>query len=408
MNLETENPTTRAPRKRTEVTTIAVCDATDMQRTQIHAALAQIAELTLETIDPSPKDSATHGTTPQALIIILGTDQEMWALQIGEWLHYAIKPAIIAVVEDRSGMAVRQALRAGADEVVFMPVESSDLARCLVKIMETRQTGAARSGIVCSLTSVAGGVGVSSITAALGFALKRLTHKRIALVDLGLQCSALATILDLAPDHTVADLADPTSTVDSIRLESVLCTHESGLYLLAAPKRIEESEMISVSTITATLTVMRELFDFVLVDCGHHMNEGLVSAWEQSQHLLYMVDQSVTSVRPARRFLDLFGRLGLNDLDLQLILNRYDQSNPFSIEKIETALKRPLTARIPRDDEAFLRMQLEAADLAAVAAGSLGSIAVENIARQLCGNLEIVNGRHAPAFFSRLRSAVGL
>ena len=62
--------------------------------------------------------------------------------------------------------------------------------------------------------------------------------------------------------------------IDSIRLESVLSKHESGLYWLAAPKRIEEAELVSAATIEATLKVLREIFDVVVVDCGSHLTES--------------------------------------------------------------------------------------------------------------------------------------
>src|SRR5260370_38848616 len=72
----------------------------------------------------------------------------------------------------------------------------------------------------------------------------------------------MAGILDLEPEHTIRELADPTSAIGAIRLESVLCKHDSGLQLLAAPKRIEEAEMISAATVATTLKLMDELSDF--------------------------------------------------------------------------------------------------------------------------------------------------
>jgi pilus assembly protein CpaE len=161
--------------------------------------------------------------------------------------------------------------------------------------------------------------------------------------------------------------------------------HDSGLYLLAAPKRIEESEMVTAHTISAVLGVMRELYDFIVIDCGHHMSEVLVAAWEQSTHLFYVIEQSVSSVRPAQRFLEMFNRLGLDRLDLQFVLNRYDPHNPFSTERIEQALRRPIAAWIPRDDEAFMQLQLRGADLAKLAANRPAQLMIDDLARRLCG-----------------------
>ena len=91
----------------------------------------------------------------------------------------------------------------------------------------------------------------------------------------------------------------------------VLCKHESGLYWLAAPKRIEDAELVSAATVEATLKVLRELFDVVMVDCGTHLTESSIVVWERSDRLLYVIDQRVTAIRGAQRFLDLYQRLGL-------------------------------------------------------------------------------------------------
>ena len=74
---------------------------------------------------------------------------------------------------------------------------------------------------------MSGGRGISSLTICLGFALQRLA-KRSALVDLDLQAAPLSVLLDVDPEHTIADLADPTSPIDSIRLESVLSKDDAG------------------------------------------------------------------------------------------------------------------------------------------------------------------------------------
>ena len=161
------------------------------------------------------------------------------------------------------------------------------------------------------------------MTVALGLALRRLTQKQVALVDLGLQSASLAAILDLKSIHSIGELADPTTSVDSIRLESATSKHASGLYLLSAPARIEDGEMVSPGTIEATIGVMLQLFDYVLIDCGHHVNEGTVASWERAGNVLYVLEQSITGVRAAQRFLDLFERLKLKHVSLDLLLNHY-------------------------------------------------------------------------------------
>jgi pilus assembly protein CpaE len=387
---------------------IVVAGGNDAERAAVRTALAEITEPKLEIADPSasPSASSANGAGTEVMMTVLGNEPEGWTTQLKDWAGREPRPPLVALISSHSAESVRMALRAGAEEVLVLPVDSNELTRCLVKISETHQGAGLSRSTTLSLVSVAGGVGVSSLTAALGFAIRRLTNKQVALVDLGLQCAALAAILDIEPEHSISELADPTSAIDSIRLESVLCKHDSGLQLLAAPKRIEEAEMISAATVATTLKLMDELFDFIVIDCGHSLNEGSVAAWERSQHLLYVVDQSVTSVRPAQRFLNLFERLQLKSVKPELLLNRFDPDNPITADKIERALRRPIITKLPRDEMSFAKAQITGGDLFVAAPNSPVRVGVESLAGRLCGASSGVNGVSHRNIFARLFSAV--
>ena len=387
---------------------IVVAGGNDAERAAVRAALAEITEPKLEIADTSasPAASSSNGAGTEVMLMVLGGEPEGWTIQLQDWAHRTPRPPLVALISNHSAEDVRAALRAGAEEVLILPVDANQLARCLVKISETHQGVELRRSTTISFASVAGGVGVSSLTVALGFAIRRLTKKQVALVDLGLQGSALSAVLDLEPEHTISELVDPTSAIDSIRLESVLCKHESGLQLLAAPKRIEEAEMVSAATVATTLKLMEELFDFILIDCGHSLNEGSVAAWERSERLLYVVDQSVTSLRPAQRFLNLFERLQLKSVKPEFLLNRFDPENPITGDKIEMALRRPIMARVPRDEKSFAKAQISGGDLSVVTPNSTAGASVESLASRLSGASSERNGVSHRNIFARLFSAV--
>jgi pilus assembly protein CpaE len=376
------------------------------QRDQVCKALRSITELRLEIHN----QGGTEGESDKArsdriLLLILGDDERLWDQEIAPWKE-GNQSSVVAILPTRSAEAARIALRSGADEVIFLPLDGKELFPILVKLSERQGARISRRGFTLSFVGIGGGAGSSSLVVAVAFALRRLTGKQIALVDLGLQTSALAALLDLEPEHCITELADPTSKIDSMRLESVLCTHESGLRLLAAPNRIEEGELVSSSSIATTIGVLRELFDCVIVDCGHHVSESSVAAWEHSDRLFYVLNQSITSICPARRFCELFDRLQLKWPRLELLLNRYSVSSPISIEKIETALHRPISTCIARDDKAFGSAELAAADLAAAAAGSDATTEIDKLACSLLGqapNGEVVRHGVLNRLFSALR-----
>src|ERR1019366_7889291 len=112
--------------------------------------------------------------------------------------------------------------------------------------------------VVISVTSLIGGVGVTSLAGNLALALQSL-HKRVALVDLDLQTGGLAVFLNLDSELSKMPLGRLDRKLDSIHLESALTKHQSGVYLLAAPKRIEEGELVSDITVGTVFDLIRQL-----------------------------------------------------------------------------------------------------------------------------------------------------
>ncbi len=402
------NGLTTAQHRRRDSLSISLAGGTPAQRTALHESLATLTDLRMDLGEISaPGQAPVQSDAVRILMILLDDDSDLWDEELRPWVESGSWSHVTAVVTKRTPEAVRKALRAGANEVLFMPLDPIDLVRSLWTISEINRGDGQASKAAYALVSVSGGVGVSSLTVTVGLALRRLTQKKVALVDLGLQSASLAVILDLTSVHSIAELADPTTSVDSIRLESATSKHSSGLYLLNAPARIEDGEMVSPGAVEATIGAMLQLFDYVLIDCGHHVNEGSVASWERAGNVLYVLDQSITAVRAAQRFLDLFGRLNLKHVSLDLLLNHYRPAHAISLEKIETALHRPVAFCIPHDDAALAAAEAQGDGLSSLAQDSPMLQAVEQLANTLIGAPHAANGARKPGVISRLMNAMG-
>jgi pilus assembly protein CpaE len=361
----------------------------EARRAEIKAALESLGgDPPLEIVAVTPEAAnpeSTNGIQPPDVTMVLFNGNEERSLSyLQKQAERSPRPALFALVREKSSGLMRQILRAGADELLFLPLEPEDATRALLKISESRRREEReQGGIICSVVSTVGGVGVSSLAANLALAMRYALSKRVALVDLDLQSGGLAVALNLEPERTIMALAEQDKKLDSIQLESALSKHPSGIYLLAAPKRIEDSELVSDVTLGAALDLMRRLFDFVVVDCGGYVNENVVAVWERSDHLFYVLDQSIGAARCCWRFIELFARLGLNGVQPHFVLSRYVPHHPISEEQITNTLGRPIYARIPRDEKALERAQLRAQDLWQCAPGSPLTRAYEDLARRL-------------------------
>ena len=373
--------------------------APDAHRATVLASLQGLPEPPLDITEKSPDghDAAGNGNgngngkshvpvKPDVVMVVFNGDEEESLNYLQGVAEKEPRPAIFALLQERSPSLMKRVLRAGADELLFLPLDTGDATRALLKISESRRReDRTVGGTVISLVSLVGGVGVTSLAGNLALAMRYSLDKRVAVIDLDLQASALSVFLNVEPDRTMMALTEGDKKIDSIQLEGALSKHSSGIYLLAAPKRIEDSEMVTDAAIGNVIEIMRQLFDYVIVDCGTHIDATKVAAWERSQHLFYVLDQSIGAARCAWRFVDLCGRLGLNSLEPAFVISRFTANHPISEDQLSHTLARPIYARIPRDEKVLERVQLSAQDLWQVAPNSPLTKNVEEMARKLDG-----------------------
>jgi pilus assembly protein CpaE len=377
------------------------------RRTEIKRALAALPDPQLEVLEASPRPSDNgNGGAPAdvEMVVFSGAEEELPLQYMENRASQSMRPILFALLPGRAPALMRRVLRAGADELLFLPLEPGDTTRALLKISEARRRAERQAGgSVISIVSTLGGVGVTTLAASLGLSARHSLDKRVGLLDLDLQAGGLSIFLNIEPTRSILDVADPQKKLDSIQLESALTKHTSGAYVLAAPKRIEDSEQISDVTVGAVVDLMRQLFDLVVIDCGRHINAATVAAWERSDRLLYVIDQSVAAARCAWRFMELFGRLGLNAIEPAFVLNRYSTQSAISEEQLANTLARQLFAKIPRDDKALERVLLRGQDLWQVAANSPLARSVEELASRLASAGGSAAEQPSNGFLARLR-----
>src|SRR5690242_1016409 len=121
---------------------VVVAGGNDAERAAVRTALAEITEPKLEIADASasPAGSSTaNGAGAEVVVTVLGDEQEGWTTHLHNGAARKPHPPLVALINSRSAEIVRMALRAGAEEVLVLPVDSNALARCLVKVSETHQ-----------------------------------------------------------------------------------------------------------------------------------------------------------------------------------------------------------------------------------------------------------------------------
>ncbi len=382
-----------------------------VQMDQAREALSALSEPRVDVAEAAPAQAAAPGTNADVVMVLCGADEEAALGCLRGQSERTPRPALFALLSEQSQALMRRVLRAGADEMLFLPLVRGDLVRALLKVSEAHRRSERRTGgMIFSVASMGGGAGVTTLCANLGLALLRGGGVRVALVDLDLQQGGLGNLFGADPERGILGLARLGRKPDSISLEAALTKHASGLYVLGAPVRIEDSEEVSDTTVSGLLDLLRQLFDHVVIDCGAHVDENSVAAWERSQELFYVLEQSVVAAHRAVRFLEFFRRLGIDGIEPRLVLNRYQPKHPIAEAQIVSMLGSPVYARIPRDEQVMEKSAATAQTASQVAPNSALVRAYEKLARRLSASQEVTakaETRPGLGFVTRLLGSLG-
>jgi pilus assembly protein CpaE len=380
----------------------------ELQMEQAREVLRSLSDPALVIGEVQPAEAAALSAEADVAMILFGADEEDALGYLRKESERTPRPALFALLSEQSEALMRRVLRAGADEVLFLPLKQGDLLRPLLKVSEARRRSVLRAGgKIVSVASLGGGAGVTTLCASLGLALMAAGGVRVVLVDLDLQEGGLGHLFGADPERSILALARLDHKPDSISLEAALTKHASGLYVLGAPARIEDSEEVSDITVGNLLDLLRQLFDYIVIDCGGHVDENSVAAWERSEEVLYVLEQSVAATHRAIRFLELFGRLGIDGIEPRLVLNRYQPGHPIAEARIVSTLKCPIYARIPRDERVMEKSVATEQMPSRVAPNSPLVRAFEELAKRLSEGTAEAESRPVGGFVTRLLGSLG-
>jgi pilus assembly protein CpaE len=138
--------------------------------------------------------------------------------------------------------------------------------------------------------------------------------------------------------------------LDAVFLNSLLCSHPSGLSLLAAPQRVEDAHRIPPLHVTQLLTLLRASFAYVVVDTAPAYDVRVLAALDAADEVLLVVAPDVSSLYHMQRGFDLLERGGYQPAKVKILLNRCPAPPGKAVKMAEEVLKHPVFWDLPEDD----------------------------------------------------------
>jgi pilus assembly protein CpaE len=266
---------------------------------------------------------------------------------------------LIAVADQVTSGLLRAAMRAGISEVIEAPLTEEKIEEAIKQFANDvlkRKVAAVvpvathkDEGQVIVVMSAKGGSGKTVVATNLAILLTRFEDKRVALVDADLQFGDVCLVLQLEPRFTLVNAAHELHHLDAQLLESLLTDHPTGLKVMAAPLEPAFADDISTESLITVVTLLRETYDYVIVDTASMLDELLLSLLEKADVILQVVDMDLPSVKNAKLALETLRLLKFPTSKVKLILNRSNAKARLDDKEIEGALKMSISAAIPSD-----------------------------------------------------------
>jgi pilus assembly protein CpaE len=298
--------------------------------------------------------------------------------------HSPGTPVFVAS-SDTSVATMRTALQRGATDFITLPLNPLDLSRVLIKASQlaTGPEGRRVSGQVITLYGVRGGLGTTTVAVNLAVRLHQIATGEVAIVDLDLHRGDVAAFLNLTPSQSIAAIGEAPSEVDEIYLHSAMTRYGDGLFVLAAPDKIEDADVVGHNEATLALRLLRTQYAFTIVDTTRALTAPTVAAFEQADQVLILSDLSVPGVRSAQRSVELLERLGVPYGNIHLIVSRL-QPGPVQVDDAVKAIGREPYLIVPRDDLAASNAMNSGKPLNGTSSGGLAE-AISELAAKIAG-----------------------
>jgi pilus assembly protein CpaE len=263
----------------------------------------------------------------------------------------AAKPTtpIIAAIENADFNLTRVLIRQGVFDVLSLPFDADEV---LSRVMDAGATMAASSNMhLAPMVAVVGATAAVGATTVLTHLAAELSHHhalrgRCCIVDLDLQFGQVAHYFGVDPASTVLELLEAGERLDSELVRNAAIDTGRGPIVLAAPSTIAPFEDVDVDRLLRLLEIVRQEFDFVLLDLPTNWTNWTLSAVAAASGVFLVTDQSLRGLRQAKRCLNLFESVDIPATAISVLVNSFERRmlQRISVSDVETALNRPVRA----------------------------------------------------------------
>jgi pilus assembly protein CpaE len=264
-------------------------------------------------------------------------------------------PELFVIVSNfhADGETVIQCMRAGANEFLLQPIKRTEFRDAMGRLERAPRHGTggeSKLGKIYTFVGTKGGVGTTTLTTNFAAVLAQRKISTVAL-DLDWVGNDMAMQLGASPQYTLLEVAENLERMDQALFEGFVARDPLGFFVVGPPDSLEQQGNFNEHMLREFATFLVEKYEAVVVDGGRALSNELVMAAAQvSASVFLVIDQEFPSIRNAQRYIAHLMRMGFNQDQVKIVVNRYSKkvtSNQASLEQIQQTLNQSVFYGIP-------------------------------------------------------------
>lgn len=261
----------------------------------------------------------------------------------------AAQPILIALNTTVEPETILAAVRAGASEYLYPPLEGA-LEKALIRLSSERARSrqpAREPGKVLGFFSAKGGCGATTVACHVGVELQRQTGKDVLLADLDLESGLLGFLMKARGEYSILDAVRNLHRLDASYWKALVTNGQPQVEIIAAPRLVDPNEPLPLEAFRQVVRFTRTVYDWVILDLGRNLTPLALAVLADLDQAFLVATFDVLALHRVKAIVQNLLDYGYGQKRLQLILNRSPRQPDLTQAELEKVLGLDLYAALP-------------------------------------------------------------
>lgn len=199
------------------------------------------------------------------------------------------------------------------------------------------------------------GAGKTIFSVNLADGISRIPNTNVMLIDLDLQFGDIAFIFGIPNTYSIVNLINKKFETEK-EIKNVLYNYKNRMYIIPAPIKPEQSEIITYSNVRELIELAKNYFDYVVIDTHSFFNEISINAMDIAD-FIYIISLPVSNhIKSLIQCLKVIENLKYPTEKVKVVINRVGMANSRPLTEIIDTIKTNVNFTILEDNTSVCKL----------------------------------------------------